>query len=194
MVGTEPKTWRRTLLSTIHHQHGQGYFLWNIADKRKHQNEQNIQPRIGNERCVFNLDHQYDHWSRVSYFFKRPQWLFSVHLQLNRLAVDDLHPSDHVLENESHLFIQKISSILVKEKQGENVRQNYHWGLSDIIKANIISVNVNANFINPNKWLSHKVHQWTTILKSVTKAGSPSYTGPWWYCYTCLQPLQKWSQ
>ena len=47
---------------------------------------------------------------------------FSVHLQLDRLAVDDLHPSDHVLENESHLFIQKISSILVKEEQGENIR------------------------------------------------------------------------
>ena len=151
--------------------------------------------RLGNERCVFNLDHQYDHWSRVSYFFKRPQWLFSVHLQLDRLAVDDLHPSDHVLENESHLFIQKdFLNSFQRETRRKCKKQNQHWELSDIIKANIISVNVNANFINPNKWLSHKVHQWTTILKPVTKAGSPSYTGPWWYCCTCLRPLQKWNQ
>ena len=111
LINDTPSTWSRVFVMKHSWQTQPSEWTKHTAENR-----------LGNERCVFNLDHQYDHWSRVSYFFKRPQWLFSVHLQLDRLAVDDLHPSDHVLENESHLFIQKISSILFKEKQGENVR------------------------------------------------------------------------
>ena len=44
---------------------------------------------------------------------------FSIYLQLDRLAVDHLHPSHHVLENESHLFIQRISSFFSKRNKAK---------------------------------------------------------------------------
>ena len=46
-----------------------------------------------------------------------------------------------------------------RETRRKCKKQNQHWVSWDIIKANIISVNVNANFINPNKLFSHEVHQ-----------------------------------